>query len=266
MKHRTAFLFFLCAAAWAGDLESGFTLMYNLRFGEARALFAKWQKENPADPLGPAAEAASYMFEEFERHGVLTSEFFLDDDLLLGGVKDKPDEATLRAFHAASARAGQIARRALAGNAKDARALFALVMVTGMEADAASLFEKKHFRSLKLVREAESLGRRLLDAAPGMEDAYVALGAANYIISCLPAYKRALLWVGGVRWDRRKGMQQLAAAARNGNYLRPYAKMMLALAHLREKQPDMARALVRELVAEFPANPIFLKEYQKLER
>jgi predicted Zn-dependent protease len=39
---------------------------------------------------------------------------------------------------------------------------------------------------------------------------------------------------------------------------------MLALAALREKKPEVARAQLSELVAEFPENPLFASELAKL--
>jgi len=47
----------------------------------------------------------------------------------------------------------------------------------------------------------------------------------------------------------------------DGRYLRPFAKILLALAARREKQDDLARKLLRELTEEFPASPLFAVEY-----
>jgi hypothetical protein len=55
-------------------------------------------------------------------------------------------------------------------------------------------------------------------------------------------------------------MQQLETAADNGHYLRPFAKILLALAALREKRRDLARRQFTELAAEFPENPLFVNE------
>src|SRR5579872_715408 len=46
-------------------LRAGFQLLYQLKFDQARERFAHWQQERPAEPLGPALEAASDLFEEF---------------------------------------------------------------------------------------------------------------------------------------------------------------------------------------------------------
>ena len=75
-----------------------------------------------------------------------------------------------------------------------------------------------------------------------------------------------MLWVGGVHGDKALGMQQLAraAASEHAHYLRPYARLMLALAALREMNSDVARQQLQELVMEFPENPLFAKELAKV--
>ena len=61
-------------------LDAGYRQMYNLQFEQAHLTFARWEQDHPADPLGPASDAAAYLFAEFDRLGVLESEFFTDDD------------------------------------------------------------------------------------------------------------------------------------------------------------------------------------------
>ena len=78
------------------ELDAGFHLLYELKPEEARNQFEAWQKSHPEDPLGSASEAASYLFEECYRQGVLTSEFFLDDKRFLGKIPLKPDPRTAR--------------------------------------------------------------------------------------------------------------------------------------------------------------------------
>ena len=248
------------------EIDAGFHLLYELKFTEARAQFAAWEKAHPDDPLGPAVEAASYLFEELYRQGVLASEFFLDDKRLLGGIAGKPDAKLGAAFAGANQQAQDRARRRLKANPNDVDALFALTLSTGMQADYLSLIEKRHFASLRLIREAESYAQRLLALAPDSADAYLALGAGNYIIGCLPVHERFFLWFGGIRGDKSGGMQQLAITASRGNYLRPFAKILLALAALREKQVELARKELTELNTEFPQSPLFARELAKLNK
>lgn len=248
------------------QLTSGFQLLYQLKFDEARQRFMQWEQERPAEPLGPALEAASNLFEEFYRKGVLTSEFFLDDKRLLGGIKGHPDADLERQFASAAQRAENLARARLQNQPRDPNAHFALTLVGGMQADDFFLIQKRQLESLGHLREADRNARILLELAPDTDDAYVALGAANYIIGCLPAYKRAMLWIDGVHGDKALGLQQLArtATSEHAHYLRPFAQLMLALAALREKNPDLSRRQLQALVMEFPENPLFAAELAKI--
>lgn len=246
------------------ELDTAFHLMYELRFAEARSRLASWQKDHPDDPFGHAALAATYLFEELYRQGVFTSAFFLDDKRFLEGIDGRPDEERRRGFLDAIGRAQELAEERLKANQSDAEALFVRTIASGMLSDYTSLIEKRHIAALKYVREAEDYSRRLLAVEPGMQDAYVALGTANYIIGSLPGYKQFFLRLGGIRGDRARGMSQLQQAVSAGHYLQPFAKIMLALVSLREKDPDRARLLLQDLARDFPTNPVFKKELDLL--
>ena len=255
-------------AAWVANpatpVEQGFHLMYQLKFAEAREKFAAAQREHPDDPLGYSAEAASYLFEEFHGQGVLTSEFFLDDKTLLGGISGQPNKALGDAFHAAVDKAQKLGQAKIDKNGRDASGLLALTMTNGMLADYSSLIEKKQMATLHLLTASEGYAQRLLAVDGNAGDAYVALGVSNYILASLPAYKRFFLRIGGVHGDKSTGMHQLEQAVDSGHYLQPYAELLLALTSLREKQPQRAQALLAHLSSEFPDNPLFARELAKL--
>ncbi len=245
-------------------LDAGFHLLYELKPEEARNQFEALQKSHPEDPLGSAAEAASYLFEECYRQGVLTSEFFLDDKRFLGKIPLKPDPELRADFFAADQQAQDLAQLQLKSNPNNPNALFAMALSVGMQADYASLIDKKQLDSLKKIREADTYAKKLLAIAPDAADAYLGLGTANYIIGSLPGFKRFFLGFAGIHGDKKVGIQQLQIAADHGRYLRPFAKILLAMAALREKKPEVARVQLNELVAEFPENPLFASELAKL--
>ncbi|HEX4003089.1 MAG TPA: hypothetical protein VHX36_10605 [Candidatus Acidoferrales bacterium] len=247
-------------------LETGFRQLYELNFQGAREQFLYYQKARPADPLGKAAEAASYLYEELNAKGVFTSEFFLNDSKLLSGVDGKPSANKNEPFMRANNEAREMAKRWLKEKPNDPHGLLVLTLADGMESDYDALIEKKQLASLSLMRQAEREANALLAIDPNAQDAYVALGASNYIIGCMPGFKRAFLWFGGVHGDRVKGMQEMQMAADHGHYLRPFAKILLALACEREHQMDRARKLLTELAAEFPANPLYAHEITLLNR
>jgi hypothetical protein len=101
--------------------------------------------------------------------------------------------------------------------------------------------------------------------APDAADAYLGLGMANYFIGSLPGPKKFFLRFAGIHGDKKAGIEQIEIAADHGRYLRPFAKILLALAALREKKPEVARTQLKELVAEFPENTLYANELSKIE-
>jgi len=59
-------------------------------------------------------------------------------------------------------------------------------------------------------------------------------------------------------WSRIVSMYAVIWTKRSC-YLRPFAKILLAMAALHEKKPEVVRAQLRYLVAEFPDNPLFTR-------
>ncbi len=247
------------------QLERGFHLLYSLKFAEARNQFEDWQQTHPNDPLGYLGTAASYLFEEFHQQQVLTSKFFLDDERLLNGIEGNADEARKRSFEVACRKGNELAQKQLDQDPANGDALFALAIANGLLADYEGVIAKHQMKSLSLIRKAERYARQALERQPDYTDAWFSVGATNYIIGCLPAYKRFFLWFGGIHGDKDLGMQQLRIAAEKGHYLKPFAEIFLALAAMREKQNDLARSLLSDLAGQFPENPLYQKELSQLE-
>ncbi len=245
------------------ELSAGFDLLYQQRFAEARKAFAGWEARNPEEPFGEVAVAASYLFEELYLQGVLTSNFFLDQKKFLHGIDGKPDSERMRHFREALAQAQKLARDRQKTSPNDGEALFALTLAAGMESDALSILEKKHLEGLKRMKEANKYAKELLAQHPDATDAYIAPGIANYIIGSQSAGTRFALWFGGIRGDKELGMEQVARTVENGRYLRPFAKIILALAARREKQDALAQRLFHELSEQYPDNELFASEYAK---
>ena len=248
------------------ELKEGFRLLYVQKYPEAREQFSVWTSAHPDDPFGFVAKAASYLFEEFYRQGVMTSDFFLDDKKFLRGIDGKPDPERLKNFDAELAHARSLANARLSKNKKDAAGLFALTLAAGMESNSDSILQKKHVEGLKRMKEANEHAKLLLAQRPDADDAWVAPGSADYIIGCLSGGARMVLWFGGIHGDKKLGMELVGKTAEKGRYLEPFAKVLLALAARREKQDALAQKLLHELTEEFPDSPLFAAEYAKVMR
>jgi hypothetical protein len=245
------------------ELSTGFDLLYQQRFAEARETFANWESRNPEEPFGEVAIAASYLFEELYRQNVLSSDFFLNEKKFLNGIDGTPNPERMTHFREALAQARQLARERLKTRPNDGEALLSLTLAAGMEADALTILEKKHLEGLKRMKEANKYAKQLLAQHPDATDAYIAPGIANYIIGSQSAGSRFALWFGGIHGDKKLGMEQVAKTAENGRYLRPFAKIILALAARREHQDALAQRLLLELKEQYPDNVLFASEYAK---
>jgi len=245
------------------ELMEAFHLLYGQHFTEARARFSAWESQNPKEPFGEVAVAASYLFEEFYRQGVLTSDFFLNEKRFLKGIEGAPDPMRMKEFQKALDRARALAKDRLGKKTSDPEALFALTLSAGMESNADMVLKKQRLDSLKRLKEANEYAKQLLAQRPDANDAYVALGSANYIIGSLSGGARFMLWFGGIHGDKKLGMEQLGKTADGGRYLCEFAKILLALAARREKKNALAQKLLRELTAEFPDSSLFAAEYAK---
>lgn len=245
------------------ELAAGFHLLYAQNFQEAREKFKDWESQHPDEPFGYAAVAASYLFEELYRQGVLSSDFFLNEKKFLHGIDGKPDAERMKNFQEAADMARKVAKQRLAKNPRDAEALFALTLAAGMESNADMILKKQHLEALKRLKEGNEYAKQLLALRPDDGDPYVALGTANYIIGSLSGGARFMLWFGGIHGDKKLGMEQLLKTIDHGRYLQPFAKILLALAARREKQNELARKLLRELSEEFPESSLYAIEYAK---
>jgi hypothetical protein len=249
----------------ATALDHGFMGLYNLDFADAQKDFATWQAQHPDDPMGPVSEAAGLLFSEFNRLGVLEAQFFENDDAFARRAKVAPDPVLRDHFQAALVRAQTVARARLAKDAKDRDGLFAMTMSSGLQADYAALIEKHNLASLRFTKEASVWAQQLLAVCPDCYDALLATGFSKYIIGSMAAPVRWLLRMGGLPGDKQAGIADLQLAAQRGHYLAPFARILLAIAYVRDKDKARALQVLSGLREEFPGNTLFPREIARLE-
>ncbi len=247
------------------SLDEGFRLLYDLDFVHAHQTFLAWQQQHPADPMGPASDAAGLLFSEFDRLGVLEAQFYVDDKAFGGRKKLSPDPALKERFNNALAQAESRAQTLLAKNPNDRNGLFAMTLSAGLKADYAALIDKSNLASLGLTKQASKWAEQLLAADPGCYDAYLATGVSKYIIGSMAAPLRWILRIGGVSGDKKTGIEELQLTAQRGRYLAPFARILLAIAYVRDKDTPRARELLAGLQSQFPNNPLFALEIARLD-
>jgi hypothetical protein len=248
------------------DLYEGWLKMYDLQFDDAHRTFAAWKQSYPDDSLGPASNAAAYLFSELARLGALESELFVDDSRFKGRAKLRPDPARNALFVQEIAQAERLADAALQRSGADSNALFVKSLTLGLRADNAGLIEKQSFAALSYTKEARVFSERQLQVKPEAADAYFGLGMENYFLSLKPAPLRVLLRVTGSNIDRERGLQEIRETAIHGHYLEPFAELLLAVAALRDNNPVRARELLGDLHRRFPDNQLYMREMDRIDK
>jgi hypothetical protein len=247
------------------SLDRGFHLLYSLDFSGAQQQFTSWEQEHPANPLGPASEAAGLLFSEFNRLGVLEEEFYKDDRAFEARERFTPEPALRGRFDAALDLTEKRAQTRLNSSPNDPDALFAMALASGLRADYAALIEKRNLVSLHFTRQATSWAKRLLAVDPEYYDAHLATGVSQYIIGSMAAPVRWLVRLGGVSGDKQAGIRDLEITAQHGRYLAPFARILLAIAYVREKDLTHARQILVALRNDYPENPLFAREITRLD-
>ncbi len=239
--------------------------MYNLNFSGAHDTFHQYQKAHPDDPLGFVADGAAYLFAEFNRLQILESDLFVDDQKFDHRSTQRPDPAVKVAFEAELAHSDQLVANILAASPSNANALFARVLANGLRGDYTAMIEKRNLASLGYMKTARITAEQLLAIDPACYDAFLAVGVENYLLGTTPAPVRWVLRITGSQTDKDEGVRRLRLTADKGFYLAPFARLLLAVAALRDKDKDTARVLLAGLVTEFPENQLYSKELARIQ-
>ena len=246
------------------DLDRGFRQMYNLDFSGAHNTFHGYQKARPDDPLGYVADGAAYLFAEFNRLQILESDLFTDDQKFDSRSQQQPDPAVKVAFENELAHSDQLVSKVLATAPNNANALFSRVLANGLRGDYTAMIEKRNLASLSYMKISRITAQQLLAIDPTCYDAFLAVGVENYLLGTTPAPVRWVLRMTGSQTDKVEGIQRLRLTADKGYYLAPFARLLLAVAALRDKDKKTARMLLASLATEFPHNQLYSKELARI--
>ncbi len=245
-------------------MDDAFFHLYNSDFEGSRKIVDAYLSGHAGDPLAYSVKASGFLFSELDRLGILESEFFKDDRRIGDKKKLTPDANTRDQFYAAIHRAQDAANHDLAKNPQDTNALFALCLANGDLTDYVALIEKRQLQSLSINKTGYRDAKRLLQVAPDFYDAYLTTGFTEYLIGSIPLVFRLFVRFDDVRGDTQAGVRNLQTVAKNGHYLKSFAKILLATAYLRDKHVAEARALLRELTRTYPQNPLLQRELERL--
>jgi hypothetical protein len=253
-------LLLVALALSAEPVDRAFQHIYNVDFAGAIAILDGEMKVHPGNPLLYSARGAALLFSEFNRLGVLDAEFLVDDEKMTDKRRLKPDATVRQRLLATTGEA-----RRLAGNATDRDALFALAMATGIELEYTLMVEKAYFRGFALSKESQKYARRLLALDPPVYDAYLTVGSAEYYVGSLNRFFRLFVRLDNIEGSKSKAMANLQTVVEKGRYYPTFARILLALFTYREVQIERSALMVRDLVREYPNNPLLRRAQEQIE-
>lgn len=247
-------------------LHAAFEHLYNLEFEPARKLFREVAQAEPQSATVCAFWASALLYEILAHQGSLQSQLFVTTNEFLRHPRAEVDPALDKEFHRVGTLAEERALRRLARDPEDADGLFGLGLLYGSRANYLAGAKTEYLDGVRMGEKAYDIEKRLRELRPEIHDAGVVLGVREYVIGSLPRTARFLLFFLGARGSQEKGLEYLREAAERGEFLRTYAKVLLAVANIRQGNLEQAVAQLEELQATYPRNPVFLIELAKLYR
>jgi hypothetical protein len=254
----------LCAGADTTLVDEAFSDLYNFNFPAAHQTIDRYIAEHPEESLPYSVRASGYLFYELDRLGILESEFLIDDNKIVDKKAKTPDPVVRVKFLKAVDDARTRADAALAADPNDKMALLSMCIAEGVSTDYMALVEKHQILSLAPAKKSNNYAQRLLKIDPKFYDAYLAAGFSEYMVGSLPFFIRWFVHFDNVNGDKKAGIHHVELVASEGHFLKPFAKILLAIAALRDKRPRDAQKLLRDLATNYPQNPLFRNELAKL--
>jgi len=214
--------------------------------------FQQIQREDPESPLGYLFQADAYWWKIY-----LTTGNLVDPDVFdVVSTNTSPYDRTFESFV-------QTAIQKAATRVSAQRDVARNMLNEGMSYGLLARFYGLRDNDLPTARAGKKMRSLLMEAVkldPSLTDAYLGIGIYNYFVDTLPTIVKLLkFFIGLPGGSRELGLQQLETAATKGDLTRGEAKFYLAKDYSRRSEQQYAKslALFREMVAEYPENPLW---------
>ncbi|MBK7980414.1 MAG: hypothetical protein IPK06_10570 [Ignavibacteriae bacterium] len=233
-------ILFAQGAKFDSLLNLGVSQIYNMKFGEAEKTFLKVQKDFPKHPAGKFFDAMIVWWKiMIDQDNEEYDDLFEDK---LENVIDFCDDL-------------------LDENEKNVDAIFFKGGSLGFRGRLYSI-RQKWFDAALDGKEALPLVYEAYEIDPKNEDVKLGFGIYNYYAEAIPEkypfIKPAMLFIP--KGDKKKGIEQLKAAAQKAKYAAIESKFFLLTSYYQfEEDFDKAKIYADELTKLFPNNPIFEK-------
>ena len=227
---------------------------YNNEYDQAVEGFEREVASSPLDPDAYNHLAQAILYRELFRNGALESELVTGNNPFLRRPKVNVSTDAKARFRQAIDRALALSEKRLEKDSKDQKSLYALSVTYGLRANYHFLVEKAWSGALHDATASRKYSNRLIELNPDLTDAYLIQGVHDYIVGSLPFYMRMVGHLAGFHGDRERGLKELQDVAEHGVLNKYDAQILLAVIYRREKRPEDALPLLKDLAATFPRN------------
>jgi len=239
--------------------EKGSEALFNLDYDTARQRFKEMARLYPDDPTGPQMLATTLWLETLNQERRLQAAIYSTQSFY-AGTEDKPDPHMVQEFRDLTRQATQLAKARMQRNPRDPQTLYVLGATESLKAAFAATVERRFIAALRSASDGIDTQRDVIKLDPSFHDAELTSGMYDYIVGTLPLPVRMLASIAGAHGSKKRGIQTLERVAKEGQWTRDDAKVLLIAIYKREKRFPEALALSRELQEKFPRNYLFRLE------
>ena len=237
----------------------GSEALFNLDYEAARQIFKELARSSPQDPIGPQMQALTVWLQVLNnsrvRQGAIYSTQSFD-----ARSEDRPDPRVIQDFRDLTRQATQLARSRLQTNPRDPQALYTLGLVETARAGFSLTVDGRSLGSLRDASSAVDKHREVIKLDPNFHDAEFTIGMHDYLVANLALPVRLVANLSGARGSKKRGILRLERVAKEGQWERDNAKVLLITFYKREKRLAEALALSRELQEKYRRNYLFKLE------
>ena len=213
----------------------------------------------PDDPTGPQMLATTLWLKTLNQARRLQAAIYSTQSFY-AGTEDKADPRVVQDFRDLTRQATQLAKARLQRNPRDPQALYVLGATESLRAAFAATVERRFLAALISGSSGVETQRDVIRLDPNFHDAELTIGMYDYIVGTLPLPVKMLASIAGAHGSKKRGIQTLERVAKEGQWTRDDAKVLLIAIYKKEKRFPEALALSRELHEKYPRNYLFRLE------
>lgn len=233
----------------------GYEALYNLDYDGARRSFTEMMRLFPSHPAGPQSMAATLWLKQLNQSWKLKASLYNNESY--SGRQEKVDRKLIEEFRDSIRRAKSLSEARLRQNPDDVEALYFLGAAEGLESAFAAGIEHRFMAALRSGSRSVDRHRDVLKRSPDYRDAELTIGLYNYVVGALPMAVKFVAGSMGHRGSKKRGLETLEHVAKEGQWARDVARVLLVDLYKREKRWRDAATLATELSARYPRNYLF---------